>query len=176
MDPPIFCLDHCHQPLVKVTCLWSFIQSSSRPSLDMCFYITNLVMSVSFLMTSMAPHCLQGRMKIAQLGVPSSSKSGFHSGLKCRQYSPKKPYQLLKYWNTSAPPIAVRHPLANTLAQMPPGQSPGGRDAASDNIWHRLPRRHTLGWGPWCSLALSIDALAWTLLGTAASAVYHTGC
>lgn len=172
----MFCLDHCHQPLVKVTCLWSFIQSSSRPSLDMCFYITNLVTSVSFLMTPTAPHCLQGRMKIAQLGVPSSAKSGFHSDLKSSQYSPQKPYQLLKYWNTSVPPMAVRHPLANTLAQMPPGQSPDGRDTASDSIWHWLPRRHTLGWGPWRSLALPIDTLAWTFFGTAASAVYHTGC
>lgn len=74
----IFCLDNCHQPPVTVTCLWSYIQSSSRPSLDTCFHITNLVMSLSFLMPPMALHCLQSRMQISQLAVPSSSKSGFH--------------------------------------------------------------------------------------------------
>lgn len=74
----IFCLDNCHQPPVKVACLWSYIQSSSRPSLDTCFHITHLVVSLSFLMPLMGLHCLQSRMQISQLAVPSFSKSGFH--------------------------------------------------------------------------------------------------
>lgn len=141
----------------------------------MCFHITNLVMSVTFLMPPMAPHCLQSRMRISQLAGPSSSKSGFHYTWNAANTHPKHhaSYKMLKYFCSSngCSPSTNQHP-----AHMSPGQSPGGRDATSvkGGIWHWLPSGHKPHWGPWHGPALPIDALAWAPLGTTASTVHTT--